>query len=233
MHRIWLAAVAVALTGCGPQLLVKVDAPPSNGVDTAYVRDEAGRDRYPSFAGGEGNIYSCRYGIHGYLRSELDPPKEELFARLLAEAKPAIVAHDVRLERFDIYRNWRTRLLRFAGQTMGGAVVSGQAHKLDAEHNPDVVQEAFSLQQDPGDGRGARTENQIGCDGVGEGEYFPSEVTRGHDVIVIWLNFKVDGQPYRFRSMYQFQYTDLPGNDKAVADAIKVTIREVAKKLPI
>ena len=224
--------MAVALTGCGPRVLVKVNAPAHPGADT-YVHDETGPDRYASVLAGELNIYSCRYGIHGYVRSELDLPKGETFARLLAEGKPAIVFHDVRLKRFDIYRNWRARLLTFAGAATGGAIVQGQARKIDAEHNPEAMQEAFSLQRDPGDGRGTRTENQIGCNGAGEGEYFPSEVTRNRDVVVIWLSFEVDGVPYRYRSMYQFQYTDLPGNDKAVAEAIEATIREVAAELPI
>ena len=225
----WLLIAAIA-SGCTPQTSIKLDAGNGKG-KPSYVRDETLADHYPSFLGGEGNIYSCRYGIHAYAKNEFHPPKHEMFERLLAKEKPSLALHDVRLKRFDVYRNYRVRLLKAAGQSIGGVVVPDQARKLQAQQNPKVAALTFSLQQNPGNGRGDSAENQIGCDGTSEGEYFPSQVAPDNDAIVIWLSFTIDGTSYDFRSMLQFGYVSLEANDRAVSYAIDETLQAVAKKL--
>ncbi|MBS0516220.1 MAG: hypothetical protein JSS16_12205 [Proteobacteria bacterium] len=229
-NRFTWPLVAIAASGCAPQTTIKLDAS-SSKVEPSYVRDETLADHYPSFVAGEGNIYSCRYGIHAYAKNEFNPPKNEMFARLLAKEKPSMVSRDVRLKRFDVYRNYRVRLLKAAGHSIGGVVVPDQAQKLEAQQNPNAPALTFSLQQNPGNGRGSATENQIGCDGVSEGEYFPSQVAPENDAIVIWLSFTIDGIPYEFRSMLQFGYVSSAANDRAVSYAIDETLQAVAKKL--
>ena len=232
MDKIAWLMLALMVAGCTPKTVIRLDNDNGKEAMPSYVRDETGPDRYPSFITGEGNIYGCRYGIHAYAKSEFDPPKQEMFARLLAKEKPSIASRAVRLKRFDVYRNYRVRLVDRAGNDIGGVIVPGQAKKMEAQHNPAATSEAFSLQQEPGNGRGDATENQIGCDGAGEGEYFPSQVAPNRDVIVIWLSFSVDGIPYNFRSMLQFGYVSLAANDRAVLYAIHETMRAIAEKLP-
>lgn len=54
-----------------------------------------------------------------------------------------------------------------------------------------------------------------------EGEYYPSEISGGHDVVITWLKFSVDGHPYYFRTFYQFQ----PDNNDDIAAGIKSALR--------
>jgi hypothetical protein len=230
LNRLTWFLVAAVASGCTPQAAIKLDAD-NDKSEPSYVRDETLADHYPSFVAGEGNIYSCRYGIHAYGKDEFHPPKNEMFERLLAKENPSLASHDVRLKRFDVYRNYRVRLLKAAGQSIGGVVVPGQARKLEAQQNPKVATLTFSLQQNPGNGRGDSAENQIGCDGASEGEYFPSQVAPDNDAIVVWLSFTIDGTPYDFRSMLQFGYVSQEANDRAVSYAINETLQAVAKKL--
>lgn len=232
MKKIAWLMLAVLLVGCTPQAVIRLDDERGRSVTPSYVKDETGPDHYPALVVGEGNIYGCRYGIHAYAKNEFDPPKQEIFAQLLARENPSIASHDVRLKRFDVYRNYRARLLAKAGNDIGGVIVPGEAKKIEAQHNP-AASETFSLQQDPGDGRGDSTVNQIGCDGAAEGEYFPTQVASNRDVIVIWLRFTIDGAPYSFRSMLPFGYVSLPANDRAVAYAIHATMRAVAEKIAL
>jgi len=230
-NKIAWMLIALMITGCTPKTLIRLDADSVKEATPSFVRDETAPDRYPSFVTGEGNIYGCRYGIHAYAKNEFDPPKLQMFAHLLAKEDPAITTRDVRLQRFDVYRNYRVRLVDKAGNDIGGAIVPGQAKTMEAQHNPEAASESFSLEREPGNGRGSSTENQIGCDGAGEGEYFPSHVAPNRDVIVIWLSFTVDGVPHNFRSMLQFGYVSLAANDRAVSYAIQETMRAVAKNL--
>lgn len=223
--------VGLLLSGCAPKQVVHMDAPHAGSL--SFLEDATGEDDYPSILAGEGNIYSCRYGIHFYVKDEFVPPKAAVFADLLAESKPAIATHKVRLTRMDVYRNWRLRLLSGAGKSMGGGVGYAIADSADKANNPTTTLDRFALTENPGDGRHGRTDNQIGCDGAGEGEYFASDVNGGRDVIVIWLEFDVDGRPYKFRSAYQFNYDSVPGNDKAVAEAIRETVTAAAAKVSL
>jgi hypothetical protein len=231
MDKIAWFLLALTVAGCAPTTTIRLDNGEDKQAVSSYVRDETGSDNYPSFVAGEGNIYGCRYGIHAYARSEFDPPKQEMFAKLVAKEHPSIVSHDVRLKRFDVYRNYRARLVQNVGNSMGGVIVPGEAKKMEAQHSPTAISEPFSFQQVQGNGRGDATENQIGCDGAGEGEYFPSLVEPHNDVIVIWLRFTVDGVPYSFRSMLQFGYVSLAANDRAVEYAIHETMRMAGKKI--
>src|SRR5579863_9048845 len=65
-----------------------------------YVEDQSPDDDYPGLLTGEGNDYSCRYGIHFESKEEYTPPKAQLFADLLAQDLPAITTHKVVLQRF-------------------------------------------------------------------------------------------------------------------------------------
>jgi len=51
-------------------------------------------DSYPGFMVAEGNIYSCRYGIHHQSQEEFDPPKAQVFATLLARNVPGVTSRE-------------------------------------------------------------------------------------------------------------------------------------------
>lgn len=221
--------VLLSICGCAPKSMVKL--PDHGRTDLHYVIDASHPDNYPAFMVGEGNIYSCRYGIHFYAADEFVPPKTRMFAELLATARPQLVEHKVELDRFDVYHNLRLRLLSFAGTGLGGAVGHEIARNADEKNNPAVDLPPFVLVENPGNGRPDNHENQIGCDGAAEGEYYPSQVNGGSDVIVVWLNFKVDAKPYSYRSMYQFHFDSQGGEGIAVITAIRTTIDAVASRI--
>jgi hypothetical protein len=230
MKRVLLILVVLSLCGCTPPgSIVKFEQQPQ--ATGSYVSSAMQPDNYPSFPLGEGNIYSCRYGIHYYAADEFSPSKLQVFSALLASEKPAITSHKVELNRFDVYRNWRLRLLSRAGSSMGGALGYGIARNADEKNNPTASLPPFLIQEHPGNGRSNDQENQIGCDGKAEGEYYPSQVNGGSDVIVTWLSFTVDGKAYDFRSTYQFHFDAEGGNDKAVRTAVTTTIKEAAAKI--
>lgn len=180
-----------------------------------FVDDRTKPDDYPGFAAGEGNIYSCRYGIHHQSSAEFQPPKKEIFAALIAKSVPEIAAHRVSLQRFDVYFNHRLATLNKAGNAIGGGV--GAAIAAVGNVNKDVFTfDKLIVDRNPGAVR-HEGENQVGCDRAQEGEYYASEVSGGHSVIVTWMKFEVDGHPFLYRTYYQFQ----PGQGIALEDAIR------------
>ena len=225
-----LLLALIMLSGCISFPPVKME-----GLDAktgAFVIDRTKPDSYPGFGLAQGNIYSCRAGIQHIGQKNLIPPKAIMFGALLSREKPEIVYHQVVLEQFDVYRNYRLRSLS-GTRAMGGAIFTAVAGAADRKNNKELGLERFAIRSDPGDGRWKPDENQVGCDGRGEGEYYASEVNGGSDVIVIWLQFSIDDKPYSFRSAYQYHYDEaasLTGEDK-IKEAIEMTITSIASKI--
>jgi hypothetical protein len=220
-----VVACTIAMEGCA-SLQNKVTMPDLPQPSRSLVVDKTQPDSYPGFLAGEGNDLSCRYGIHHESADEFSPPKAQLFAGLMVKAIPSITAHKLVLERFDVYYNHRLQALHVVGGALGDGVIKSMderaAHqnstvftfdKLLVDTNPDV-------DRHPG-------ENQVGCDNRHEGEYYPSEISGGHDVVVTWLKFSVDGHPYYFRTFYQFQ----PDNKEAVAAGLKEALQMTAQAI--
>lgn len=203
-----------------------------NAEDGSYVVDSTGKDRYPPFGAAEGNIYSCRAGIRHIGFERFVPPKAATFGALMVKARPEVASRRVVLEQFDVYQNYRLRSLS-GTRAMGGAVFAAVAGAADKKNNKASDLENFSIRENPGEGRWKTGENQVGCDGRGEGEYYASEANGGHDVIVTWLKFTVDGTPYHFRSAYQYQFDESTSKtaDDKVRVAIELTIASVASAL--
>lgn len=198
----------------------------------AFVIDKTKPDNYPAVGIAEANIYSCRMGIRFIKRDRFAMPKPTVFGALLAKERPDIASHQVVLERFDVYQNYRLRALS-GTRSMGGAVFAAVASSADNKNNKSVDLQNFSLKANPGDGRWNPGENQVGCDGRAEGEYYASEVNGGHDVIVTWLNFSVDDKSYSFRSAYQYQFDESasPTADEMVKKGIEMTVTAVASEI--
>lgn len=66
-----------------------------------------------------------------------------------------------------------------------------------------------------------------------EGIIFASLAAAGHDVIFTWLVFSVDGQPYAFRSFYQYQPTVKGDVATAIDDSDDETIEAVARRIAV
>lgn len=231
-----IAACCAALGGCAtldhPVSMADVAAPAQK-----YVVDHTKADDYPGYLGGEGNDLSCRYGIHHQSVDEFSPPKAQVFAALLAQARPEIVSHAVVLDRFDIYFNRRLNMLHIVGAGgVGGAVgaMINQANQDAAHQNARV----FTVDKLIVDGTPETDrypgKNQVGCDNRHEGEYYPLEISGGHDVVVTWLQFTVDGKPYHYRTFYQFQ----PAFDKqkiaaGIKEAMTLSVQAIAPRIEL
>jgi hypothetical protein len=225
-----LLLALIMLSGCISFPPVKMEGlEAEKGV---FVIDHTKPDSYPGFGLAQGNIYSCRAGIQHIEQKNFIPPKAIMFGALLSRDKPDIVSHQVVLEQFDVYRNYRLRSLSDT-RSMGGAIFTSVAGAADRKNNKALDLERFAIRSNPGDGRWKPDENQVGCDGRGEGEYYASEVNGGSDVIVIWLKFSVDDKPYSFRSAYQYHFDEAAstsGEDK-IKEAIDMTIASIASKI--
>lgn len=194
-----------------------------------YVVDQTEPDDYPGHMAAEANIYSCRFGIHHQSADEFDPPKAKIFASLLASYIPGITERRVVLRRFDVYHNERLKVLNKAGKGFGGAV--GIAVAQVGNVNEDVF--TFKkLQIDTNPGSVVRAEeNMVGCDKAREGEYYASEISGGHNVVVTWLQFDVDESAYHFRTFYQFQPQDRAAVAVGISEAIRMSIEGVASRV--
>ena len=201
-----------------------------------FVVDQTRADDYPGFLTGEGNDLGCRYGIHFESATEFAPPKAQMFSALLANASPRITTHKVVLQKFDVYYNYRLRALHTLGSGGVGGFVGAaiqQTNDQAARQNLSIfVVDKILIDTKPGENRHP-DQNQVGCDNRGEGEYYPSEISGGHDVVVTWLKFTVDNRLYYFRTYYQFQ----PGNKAEIAagisEAIQMSIRNIALRIQI
>lgn len=228
MRKLFHLLTALFLVGCGALKNSVVMSEASEDL-AAYVVDNTKPDDYPSELTGEGNIYSCRYGIHHQSAAEFSPPKAAIFGSILRQEIPGIEARAVVLERFDVYHNKRLRMLAIAGEGLGGGIGNGIARvgrvnedvftfdKLQVDINPG----AFTIPE----------ENMVGCDKAREGEYYASQISGGHDVIVTWLEFKIDSVDYKLRTFYQFQPTTKADIAAGIAEAIHMSIGAAASRV--
>lgn len=237
MRRAILAALlASSATACAT-VNHKVKYEQLDASPTSYVVDEMKPDSYPGFLAAEGNIYSCRYGIHHESQDEFEPPKAEVFAKLLAKYEPKVTSRRVVLQRFDVYYNHRLKAVATgttaAGGAVGGAVgASIQSSGQDAAavnrnvftFKKIVIDAAPLRKQDP-------TEHWVGCDDEHEGEYSAKAITGGSDVVVTWLQFTVDGAPYHFRTFYQFQPEKSGDVEAAIASAVALTVEGISPRI--
>ncbi len=237
MRRAILAMLFVTgATGCAT-MSHKVKYEQLDASPTSYVVDETKPDAYPGFLAAEGNIYSCRYGIHHQSQEEFEPPKVEVFAKLLAKYDPRMKSRRVVLQRFDVYYNHRLKAVATgtaaAGGAVGGAIGAGiqgsgrsaAAANRDAFTFKKVVIDPDPLRkQDP-------AEHWVGCDDEHEGEYSAKTVTGGSDVVVTWLQFSVDGRPYHFRSFYPFQPEKTGDVEAAIGAAVALTVEGIGPRV--
>jgi hypothetical protein len=222
----------IGLSGCAslnhPVQMANLAAPSQH-----YLLDQTQPDDYPGFLVGEGSIYSCRYGIHYEASDEFTPPKAQMFADLLAQALPQITTHSVVLLRFDVYFNQRLQRLHEAANAGVGGIVGSTLSEQAALQNMGVfTYQKLLIDTNPEVDRHPG-ENQVGCDNDHEGEYYPSEISGGYDVVVSWFKFTVDGQPYEFRTFYQFQPQDKAAVSAGIDEAIRMSVQGIAQRIKL
>lgn len=226
--------LSVLLQGCAvmDHQVAMPDLPPMQ----QYVLDQTKPDNYPGFLAAEGNDLSCRYGIHHESNGEFTPPKAQQFAALLAQALPPVTSHKVVLQRFDVYYNHRLQALHVLGAGgVGGAVGAAiqQSTESAAHQNIGVITfDKLLIDTTPEVDR-YPGKNQVGCDNEHEGEYYPSEISGGHDVVVTWLKFTVDEHPYYFKTFYQFQPLDKEKINAGIKEAIQMSVKGVAERIQL
>lgn len=233
MRQVVIAIICAAVAGCAP-----INHPISMGglqePAHSFVVDQTPPDTYPGFLAGEGLDLSCRYGIHHQSLGEFSPPKVQLFAGLLATALPSITSHKVVLQRFDVYYNHRLKALHILGSGGLGGIVGGMiadSHERSFRQNMDVfVLDRLLIDTKPDVDRHPG-ENQVGCGNRHEGEYYASEISGGHDVVVTWLKFTVDDRPYYFRTFYQFQPDSKVQIAEGIKDALQMSVKGIAPQL--
>lgn len=218
-----LAFVLMHIAGCMPARPMNLRDVPA--VAETFVVDATGPDSYPSAAAGEANIYSCRYGIALQRAHEFNPPKARMLEALLASEWPDITGRRVVLHRFDVYDNRRLKLLSQAGGIMGGAV--GAVVRSSARRAGGKVYhlDRLVVHVDPDPSFVPEDENPVGCNGRGEGEYFASQISAGHSVVVTWVRLEVDGTPFHLRTFYGYQETSPAEVEQAKLEAARLTVK--------
>lgn len=222
----------LGLTGCA-SLDRAVAMPDLKAPAQPYLTDQTEPDDYPGFLAGEGNDFSCHYGIHFETKGEFSPPKAQLFADLLAQDLPAIASHKVVLQRFDVYYNQRLRVLHALGNAgIGGIVGSSMAEQAAYQNMGVFTYDKLLIDAKPEVDRHPG-ENQVGCDNAHEGEYYPMEISGGYDVVVSWFKFTVDDHPYEFRTFYQLQVENKAAMLAGTDEAIRMSVQGIAKQIQL
>lgn len=220
--------VMVCLAGC-VSLQNKVVMPDADASAGTMVKDATTPDTYPGFGLAEGNIYSCRYGIHHQSVEEFVPDKARIFSALLHQAAPGIDPRRVVLERFDVYYNYRLKALGHIGQDFGG-IVGNELVRIGKINQHVFTFDRILIDMQPDQTR-RPNENAVGCDDRQEGDYYASQISGGHDVVVTWLGFSVDGKKYLAKSYYQFQPEGKPQIAQGLQDAMRMTVAGVASRI--
>ncbi len=222
----WVGMVALLLlSGCSGlhREVVMSALPPSLSV--GFVTDATQPDDYPAFLAGEGNTYSCRFGIHHMKRDEFTPPKEQIFEVLLAKELPEVKTRRVILERFDVYQNGQLAMRRAATDIVVSQYGGWKYILPNAPANERALLETNPQVPAP------KGTWMVGCEDNAEGAYNGAYAQRGHNVIVTWLAFRIDGAPFVFRSNYQHKAKDKAELSQVIDRALRATIWGVAQRI--
>ena len=188
---------------------------------------------YPGYMAGAGNIYSCRFGIYYKTPDEFSPSREVIFASLMEKNIPKIENHKIVLLQFDVYYNRRLKQLRTASKAIGSGIAASYAENAARRGDYGFMEKNFLIDKIPDSFPVKTGEVSVGCDEANEGEYFPSRVSGGHDVVVGWFKYSIGGKIYHFRTEYQFQ----PENDQkiqaGISKAIEISIENIATQIKI
>lgn len=206
------------LSGCSinpPQTL----GLPGQPQGSAFVKDNRQALNYPGFLAGEGNIYSCHYGIAYLGKDLLTPDPLSILEYHLAQHHPDIATRNVTLNRFDIFYNWKEPLMGVAKNAAAGALTGATGDSWTARQGP-------------------MTGPVIGCEDEELGEYYRSEVPIGNPAMVTYLELVVDDRSVKIRNVSPIEtYEMLPKNalapliDDAILDTLKLLDEQLTETL--
>lgn len=236
MTKYIILLLPLLISGC--TTLQKVDMSDLPSADREFVTSKIEADNYPGFLTGEGNIYSCRYGIHYMREKEFEPSKSQIFSGLLTKYLPESSGHEVTLNRFDVYYNWRLRALEAAGPAVGaalggvlGAAIGSEISNSANQKQGTFVFEDLVIELDPENIPVDEDARYVGCKGKHEGDYKVGLVSGGHDVVITWLNFNIGAQKYSYKTYYQTQLDESGGMPQSVEAALEKTFAAISENI--
>lgn len=197
----------------------------------SFVENKLKEKDYPGYMAGAGNIYSCRYGIYYKNSNEFTPSRDKIFESLLFKYLPKISKHKVSLTQFDVYYNKRLKQLNAVAPSLGGGIITDIAMAAAERGHYGFMSKNFLIDSVPKSFPLKTDEVVVGCDDANEGEYYPSRVSGGHDVVVSWFTFSVGRKTLRFRTLYQFQPESKDDIQKGISIALDRSIKEIAARL--
>lgn len=212
-----ISILTLILSGCTinpPQNLSLSGTPQSN----SFVTDDREDLDYPGYMAGEGNIYSCHYGI-AYFEDELLNPKPiSILEHHLIQNHPEISKNNVSVNRFDIFYNWKEPLMQVAKHSVAGAL-SG------------VTGNTWVAKEGPLEGE------IIGCENENLGEYYRSEVPVGYAAMVTYLDLNVDSRVIKVRNVTPIMVDGVPLKkelspwiDKAIVNTFIELDKQISEK---
>lgn len=205
-----------AISGCSinpPQNL----SLPGNSQNSSFVTDNRQELDYPSYMAGEGNIYSCHYGIAYYSDELLNPKPISILEHHLIENYPELRKSNISVNRMDIFYNWKEPLMQVAKRSVAGALTGSTGHTWVAKEGPIQAE-------------------VIGCEDESLGEYYRSEVPVGHAAMVTYLDMIVDSRIIKIRNVTPIIVDELPRKKDLspwIDKAIENTLIELDNRLEI
>jgi len=133
------------------------------------------------FMAGQGNVYSCEYGIYPIGDKELVPDRLTYLGNYLEiNARQHVMGKKVEVKRFSIYQNKQGTYKKALART---EVVDGLIG--------DVVRDVATYQGPV-----------LGCEGTETGEYYLDELQQGGNPLVIYLTVQIAAGIYKVRGVY-------------------------------
>ncbi|CAH0991080.1 hypothetical protein SIN8267_01181 [Sinobacterium norvegicum] len=142
---------------------------------------------YPGYFSGEGNIYSCYYGVHYIKPEEFRPSSVAVLDQYLSDNYPGIGDHSVEVLRFDIYYNYSEVMKTIVPKNVATHTAASGVVHTSIKFEKGMI---------------------IGCEGTSTGEFNRSEVEAGSPAVVKHLDLVIDGENFSFRHVYPIRPED-------------------------
>jgi len=190
--------LSISIMGCSMHKPIVIEN--TGTTHNISIEDARKKVDYPGYLTGEGNIYSCHYGIHLYRENEIIPSKLVLLQSSL-EQKFNLKGADITLNRFEIYSNMDPFAGASAAGLAGGLIGLGIYEVLST----DVAGASEAIYQEGKEidlNRGTLSGCDSGQSKIQHGEFYVREVLDQHVAIVTYLNIYINGAFLKLRSVY-------------------------------
>jgi hypothetical protein len=102
---------SVFLVGCTLQPVMKLDMPAYAGGEDV-IKDKRKPSVAPAYFAGEGNVYSCNYGVGHIEEEKISPPIMSMLKKHLIDNYPDISAYNIEITYLDVFYNYRGNAVR-------------------------------------------------------------------------------------------------------------------------